>query len=108
MIKRQKIKKGDTDEVLAGKERGKKGKVLSVDLKHERILVEKLNFQKRHLRPGHPLAQQGGIVEREGSITFSNIILICPKCQKRTRPRFKILESGSRVRICRKCDEHVD
>lgn len=108
MQKRHKIRKGDTVEVLTGKERGKRGKVLSVDRARERAIVEKLNFQKRHLRPGHPSAPQGGIIEREGSMNVSNLILVCPKCQKRTRPKFEKLESGSRIRVCRKCNEHVD
>lgn len=108
MLTRYKIRKGDQVEVLGGKERGKRGKVISVDHKHERALVERVNFHKRHLRPGHPMAPQGGIVERETPVVLSQLMLVCPKCQKRTRPKFIRLESGTRVRVCRKCEEHID
>ena len=106
--RRYKIRKGDEVEVLLGKERGKRGKVISINRKKGTALVEQINFQKRHLRPGHPLAPQGGIIEREGPLRLSNLMLVCPKCGKRTRPRFLRLESGSRVRVCRKCEEHID
>jgi len=108
MWTRSNIRKGDTVEVLTGKERGKRGKVIKVEPGKEVALVEKLNFQKRHLRPGHPQTPQGGIVEKEGPLKISLLMLVCPKCQKRTRPRFRKLESGSRVRVCRKCEEHID
>ena len=103
-----KIRKGDQVEVLVGKEKGKRGKVIRVDRKKNRATVEKLNFQVRHLRSGHPMAPQGGRVEREGPIELSNLILVCPKCSKTNRPRFQKLESGSRIRVCRKCEEHID
>jgi len=113
--KRMNLRKGDQVEVLSGKEGhqkdqsgGKRGKILKIDKKHERAVVEKLNFQKRHVRPGHPIAPQGGIIEREGPIPLSKLMLVCPKCQERTRPKFLTLESGARVRVCRKCDEHID
>jgi large subunit ribosomal protein L24 len=102
------IRKGDQIEVLSGKERGKRGKVVTVDRKHERATVEKLNFHTRHLKPGHPIAPQGGRVERESPIDLTNLMLVCPKCQKRTRPSTKRLESGTRIRVCRQCDEHID
>jgi len=107
-MERYKIRKGDQVEVITGKEQGKRGKVITVDHKKDRATVEKLNFQIRHLRPGHPMAQQGGRVEREGALELSNIMLVCPKCQKKTRPRFLELDSGSRIRVCRKCEEHID
>ncbi len=103
-----KIRKGDQVTVLSGRERGKKGKVIKVDHKKEKALVEKINFQTRHLRPGHPMAPQGGRIERETPIRLDNLALVCPKCNKTTRPRFKKLDSGSRVRVCGKCEEHID
>lgn len=108
MSSRYNIRKGDEVEVLSGKDQGKRGKVIKVDVKHDRAMVEKVNFQVRHLRPGHPMAPQGGRVEREGAMDLSNLMLVCPKCHKRTRPRFQKLESGARIRVCRKCEEHID
>ncbi len=108
MTNSYKIRKGDQVEILSGKDSGKKGKVITVDRKHDTALIEKLNFQTRHLRPGHPLAPQGGRIEREGAVNLTNLGLVCPKCHEKTRPRYLKLESGSRVRVCRKCDEHID
>jgi large subunit ribosomal protein L24 len=108
MEQRYHIRKGDTVEVRSGKEKGKRGKVLKVDHKTRRALVEKLNFKKRHYRPGTPAAPQGGIMEREGPIRLPVLMLVCPKCQKRTRPRFLKLPTGTRIRVCRSCAEHID
>lgn len=104
---RAKIRKDDLVEVVIGKERGKTGKVLRVLTKKDRAIVEKLNFQKRHVRKGHPMAPQGGVIERESPIPLTNLRLICPKCQEKMRPRFQLLESGTRVRVCRKCGEQI-
>ncbi len=103
-----KIRKGDQALVRTGKERGKRAKVIHVDTKSMRATLEKLNFQVRHLRPGHPIAPQGGRVERESPIAMSNLMLVCPKCSQPTRPGFLKLESGTRIRVCRKCNEHID
>jgi len=108
MQTRYKVRKGDQIEVLAGKERGKRGKILRVDRKHDRVLVEKLNFRKRHMRPGHPTAPQGGIIESEGPLHISNVMLVCPKCQAKVRPGFMRLDNGTSVRVCKKCEEHID
>lgn len=108
MPSRYNIRKNDQVEIVVGKDRGKRGKVIQVNRKKERALVEKLNFQTRHLRPGHPIAPQGGRIEREALIELTNLGLVCPKCKKLTRPRFLKLESGSRMRVCRKCEEHID
>ena len=107
MPNRYNIRKGDQVEVLTGRERTKRGKVISVNRKKQTALVEKVNFQKRHLRPGNPIAPQGGIVEREGPLRLTNLMLVCPKCGQRTRPKPLQLESGARVRVCRKCKEHI-
>jgi large subunit ribosomal protein L24 len=108
MTQRYFMRKGDQVEVLSGRERGKRGKVISVNRKKQTCLVEKVNFQKRHVRPGASAATpQGGIIEREGPLRLVNLMLVCPKCSKCTRPQYVKIESGARVRICRKCGEHI-
>jgi large subunit ribosomal protein L24 len=96
------IKRGDTVAVIAGKERGKRGKVLRVLPGRERLIVEKLNMIKRHQRPTQKL-RQGGIIEREGTIPLSNVMLVCPKCDRFTRLGVQVLADGRKVRICRRC-----
>jgi large subunit ribosomal protein L24 len=102
-----KIKKNDNIEVIAGKEKGKRGKVLLVFPKEQRLIVEKINMIKRHTRPSQK-TKQGGIVEREGKFHISNVLLMCSKCNRGVRVRYKILESGDRVRVCKKCGEELD
>jgi len=107
------IRKGDIVHVVAGKERGaldnvaKRGKVLSVDHESGRVVVERMNFIKRHTRPNRT-NRQGGIVEKEGSIHVSNVRVVCPKCNKPTRIKIIRLNDGTKVRACRQCDEHLD
>ena len=105
--KRYHIKKDDTVMVIAGKEKGKTGKVLAVIPKKNRAVVEKLNMIKRHMRPG-AYSQQGGILEREGPLHISNLMLICSKCTDPTRVGYKILENDRKVRYCKKCNEVID
>ena len=102
------IKKGDTVLVLAGDEKGKTGKVLKIDRKKDKAVVERLNFVKRHVRPGHPIAPQGGVIEKEAGIEISNLMLICPKCNQPTRANNKRIGKKKRVRICGKCKEQID
>lgn len=101
------IKKNDKVTVLAGKEQGKIGTVLKVDSEKGRVIVEKVNMVKRHTRPGSAGSQQGGIIEKEAPIHISNLMLICNKCAESTRVGKRILEDGSRVRICKKCGEQI-
>ena len=101
------IKKNDTVMVVAGKERGKSGKVLKVLPKKEAVVIERLNFAKRHLRAGGAHGK-GGIVEKEAPIRISNVQLLCGKCNLPTRIGKKILEDGRKIRICRKCGETID
>ena len=101
------IRKGDTVQVIAGKERGKSGKILQVVSGKQRVIVEKLNLIKRHTRPSQK-NRQGGIVEREGSIHLSNVMLLCLQCNKPTRIAMKLLENGKKLRCCRKCGEMID
>jgi len=98
------VKKNDLVMVIAGKDKGKSGKVLSVLSKKNRVIVEKVNFIKRHTRPSAK-QRQGGIIEREGPINISNVMLICTKCNKPSRIGKKYLEDDKKVRICKKCGE---
>jgi len=101
------IKKNDKVIVQTGKEKGKIGTVLKVDAEKGRVIVEKINMVKRHTRPGRQTTQ-GGIVEKESPIQLSNLMLVCNKCAEPTRIGMRILEDGSKVRICKKCGELID
>ncbi len=101
------VRKNDLVEVVAGKDKGKRGKVLRVIPKTERVLVEKVNFVKRHTKPGR-LSQQGGILERENPLHVSNVMLVCTKCDKPVRTGRSRLADDRKVRVCRECQEIVD
>jgi len=96
-----KLKKGDTVIVIAGAERGKTGKVLSVHPAESTIVVEKLNIIKRHTKPNQKV-RQGGILEREAPLAISNVMYYSANLQKRVRVGTKVLENGQRVRITKK------
>ncbi len=100
------IKTGDTVTVIAGKELGKSGKVLHTIRAKQRVAVEGINIIKKHTRPNQQ-NQQGGILEIEGTIHVSNLMLLCSKCDKGVRTGTKILDDGSKVRICRSCGEQI-
>jgi large subunit ribosomal protein L24 len=102
-----KIRKNDTVLVIAGKDRGKKGKVRFAYPRSERLLVEGVNFVKKHARPTGQ-ARQTGIIERESPIHISNVMLLCSRCNRPTRVGFHKLEDGRMVRICRSCQEVID
>lgn len=101
------IKKNDKVIVLVGKEVGKIGTVLKVDSEKGRVLVEKVNIIKRHSKPSAKTGQ-GGIVEKEAPLDISNVMIVCDKCTEPTRIGHRVLEDGSRVRICKKCGEPMD
>ena len=101
------INKEDTVYVITGKEKGKKGRVLFVDKGKNRVLVEKVNIIKKHMKPSKKYAQ-GGIIEKEAPIAISNVLLSCPKCSKPTRIGVSLLESGKKHRTCKKCKEVID
>jgi large subunit ribosomal protein L24 len=101
------IKKNDTVMVIAGKDKGKSGKVLRVIPKKDRAIVEKVNMIKRHLRPSAQ-ARQGGILEKENPIHVSNLMLICSKCTDPTRVGYRTLDDERKVRFCKKCNELID
>ena len=101
------IRKDDNVMVIAGKDRGKKGKVRFAYPKRGRILVEGVNFVKRHTRPTGQV-RQAGIIEREEPINVSDVMLICGKCNKATRIGHQRLDAGKKVRVCRACNEVID
>lgn len=101
------IKKDDKVKVLAGKDKGKIGKVLKVDRKKNRLLIEKINLIKRHAKPSAK-NRQGGIVEGEAPINVSNVMVMCNKCVSPTRIKMQRLEDGKKVRLCVKCGEAID
>ncbi len=102
------IRKNDQVVVRAGKDRGKRGRVLSVLPEKNRVIVEGVNLIKRHTRPNPQKNIKGGIVEREASLHASNVQLVCPECGAQTRVGRKLLGDGRKVRICRKCEGVVD
>ncbi len=101
-----KIRKDDLVLVIAGKDKGRRGKVIRVLPARNRVVVEKVNMVKRHQRPTQTV--QGGILERESPIHISNVALICPKCGEPTRVGFRFLQDGRKVRSCKKCGETMD
>ncbi len=101
------VKKGDTVQVLSGKERGKTGKVLTVTPEKQTVIVEKINFIKRHSRPTQK-APQGGIIEKEGPMHAAKVAVVCSKCNEPVRIRKKQLDDGKKVRTCAKCGEILD
>ena len=103
-----KIRKDDKVIIMAGKDKGKVGKVLRVIGKKERVLVEKVNMVKRHQK-GNPYMQQpGGIQEKEAPIAISNVQLLCDACAKPTRVGYKFTEDGKKIRFCKKCNEVIE
>lgn len=106
----QRIKKGDTVAVIAGRDIGETGKVLEVIKKDNRVIVEGVNLRKRHRR-----AQQVGgrqipaqIVEFNAPIDLSNVMLVCPSCGKSTRVGYRFKDDGNKVRWCKKCQQDID
>ncbi len=101
------IKKEDNVLITVGKEKGKKGRVLAVNRGKKRVLVERINIIKRHMKPSKKYTQ-GGIIEKEASIHISNVMLVCPKCGQKTKIGVMNLEGSRKNRICKKCKEVID
>lgn len=99
------LKKGDMVQIIGGREKGKTGKVLRVLREKNRLFVEKLNMVKRNTRPTQA-NPQGGILEKEASLHASNVLLLCPKCNKGVRVGRKLVD-GKKVRVCKKCGEKI-
>ena len=100
-----KVKKNDLVKVISGNYKGMEGKILKVFPSRDRIIVEKVHLVKRHLRKQGGQIQSGGIVEKEASIHASDVMLICPKCNKPTRAAISLLADGSKARQCKRCKE---
>jgi large subunit ribosomal protein L24 len=101
------IKKNDLVMVIHGREKGKSGRVLKVFPEKEKVLLEKINFVKRHSRP-HGQQRQGGIIEKEAPLHLSNVMLLCEKCNKPVRIGHRPIEGGKKARFCLKCGEIFD
>jgi large subunit ribosomal protein L24 len=106
MEKHYHVKKNDLVMVTAGKDKGKTGKVLRIVKKKSRLIVEKINMIKRHVKPSQK--SKGGIMERESPIHLSNVMIYCEKCAKPVRTGKKLLEDGRKIRFCKKCEEAID
>ncbi len=101
------IKSGDTVIIIAGKDKDKKGKVLRVFPKENRVIVEGINMLTKHKKAQGP-TQQGGIIHQEGPIDVSNVMYYCDKDKQGVRVGYKFLENGEKIRVCKKCGEVLD
>jgi large subunit ribosomal protein L24 len=101
------IKKNDTVLVIAGKDKGKKGKVRFAFPRENKVQVDGVNYIKKHARPRGD-AKQAGIIERESPLDVSNVMLLCPKCSKPVRVGISIRDNGNRMRCCKTCKEVLD
>jgi large subunit ribosomal protein L24 len=97
-----KLKKNDLVQVLAGKEKDKTGKILRINKKSNRVVIEKINMIKKHIKP-RSAQEPGGIIDKEGSINISNVGIYCQKCKKAVRYSIKIKDDNKKARICKKC-----
>ena len=104
---RYKIRKDDQVMIMAGKEKGKTGRVSAVIPERGKVLVEKLNMVKRHAKPSQK-HRHGGIIEKEAPLAISNVMILCDKCKGPVRIGTKTLDDGKKVRTCRKCGEAFD
>jgi len=100
------IKTNDTVIILAGRDKGKQGKVMSADPKSGKVLVEGVNVAKRHKKP-RKQGEPGGIITKETPIYASKVMRVCPRCNKPTRPAHRIDENGKKSRICKKCESEI-
>ena len=109
-MKRMKIRKGDQGMVISGKESGKTGKVMRVEGAEGRVVIEHLNMLKKHTKPQPKKNPQGGLIEREGPIDVSNVMLLCPACNEPTRVGYRFTDDGTKIRICRRpgCGSDID
>ncbi len=102
------IKKGDQVRVMTGRDRGKTGRVLAVNPAKRTITVEHASMIKRHTRANPSKNVKGGIVEKEGTMSISNVLLLCPACNKGTRLAHKVLPDGTKERVCRRCGNTLE
>jgi large subunit ribosomal protein L24 len=102
------IRKGDNVRVLAGRDAGKSGRVLSINPRKNTVIVEHANIIKRHTRPNPAKNIKGGIVEREAPMNVSNVQIVCNSCGKHTRIGKQVLPNGTKVRTCKRCGNTLD
>jgi large subunit ribosomal protein L24 len=102
------IRKGDQVRVVAGRDAGKSGRVLSIDAKKNRVVVEHVAIMKRHTRPNPSKNIKGGIVEKEAAIHISNVMVVCGSCGKHTRIGHTVLPDGTKTRTCKRCGGTLD
>ena len=102
-----KVRRDDTVEVLAGKDKGKRGKVREVRPDERRVVVADVNIVKKHMKPGRSRARQAGIIDIEAPLAISNVAVVCTKCDRPTRVGARVLDDGSKVRVCKKCGEVI-
>lgn len=101
------LRKDDQVEVIAGKDKGRVGKILRINRTKNRVVVERINMIKKHQKPVDA-QQPGQIIDREASIHISNIMLVCPECANTVRTGLKFLEDGTKVRICKSCNATLE
>jgi large subunit ribosomal protein L24 len=102
------LRKGDQVKVMAGRDAGKSGRILSINPRKNTVIVEHANIIKRHTRPNPSKNIKGGIVEKEGPINVSKVMMVCSSCGKHTRIGHKISPDGTKARICRRCGTGLD
>ena len=101
------LRKGDIVRVVSGREKGKEGKILQLSRVKNAVWVERLNLIKKHTKP-NPKYPKGGIMEKEGILSISNVMIVCQNCERPARVASKGLTDGKKVRICRRCGEVLD
>ena len=102
------IRKGDEVYVITGRDKGKSGRVLGINLSKRTVTVEHVGIIKRHTRPNPSKNVKGGILEKEGPIAISNVLLVCPGCNKHTRAGRKDMPDGTRARVCKRCGATIE
>ncbi len=101
------IKKNDEVIVISGNEKGKKGKVLSVDHENGRVIVEGVNMATKHKKPRRQ-GETGGIIQQEAALNMSNVMVVCKKCGKPVRVGYTVDKDGNKTRVCKKCNKNID
>ena len=108
MAQARHIRRNDSVLVVAGRAKGKRGRVLRMDSKKNRAFVEGVNLIKRHTKPNPQKQVKGGIVEKEAAVAISNLMVVCKECDKPSRVGYKRLDDGRKVRVCRRCHGEME
>jgi large subunit ribosomal protein L24 len=104
----RRIKKGDTVEVIRGDHQGMRGNVHRVIPDDDQVIVSGVNIVKRHTKPTGRVRTQAGIIEREAPLRLSNVALVCPHCNQRTKVAYQVRPDGEKVRVCKQCNEAIE